>query len=312
MLTQSRGSNSSCGINVQGRVVAQRGKNSSSTSREMWRGGLLEGRVELMEGAAPASEWQCERCDNRHSTAGRFCTRCAVRINRGACTLPRPRPRIPEAQNSAHASASSGVASADQPAARSADEQGARPGLRAAPLGRTRPRQRPSRSATRRRSRSRSRTDSMLPEPPISPEEPEFGAGPVDAQASSRLPVWSPWERRYLSSAREARPSVGTHGAADLWNRAGIGRSSMDTHRTAAREPVIDLTDEGPARLGSVFEPLGPRMALLGRHCAANRREPEPEPEPEPLTLRCNGMRLIAGSIRRDPYESLSEADPPA
>ena len=274
---------------------------------------LLEGRVKSMEGAAPASEWQCERCETRHSIYGRFCTRCAVlRINRGACTLPRPRPRIPEAQHSDHASASSGVASADQPAARSADEHGARPGLRAAPLGRTRPRQRPSRSATGRRSRSRSRTDSMLPEPPISPEEPEFGADPVDGQASSRLPVWNPWERRYLSSAREARPSVGTHGTADLWNRAGIGRSSMDTHRTTAREPLIDLTEEGPAGLGSVFEPLGPRMARLGRHCAANRREPEPEPEPEPLTLRCNGMRLIAGSIRRDPYGSLSEADPPA
>ena len=265
-----------------------------------------------MDGAAPACEWICEWCEKSHSAVGPFCTGCTVLVHGGAFFLPRPRPRIPEAQNSDHASASSGVASADQPAARSADEQGARPGLRAAPLGRTRPRQRPSRSATGRRSRSRSRTDSMLPEPPISPEEPEFGAGPEEAQASSRLPVWNPWERRYLSSAREARPSVGTHGTADLWNRAGIGRSSMDTHRTAAREPPIDLTDEGPARPGSAFEPLGPRMALLARHRAANRREPEPEPEPEPLTPRCNGMRLIAGSIRRDPYGSLSEADPPA
>ena len=287
--------NISCDINLQGRVVAQRGKNSSSTPREMRRGGPLARGVDSMDGAALASEWICEWCGKGNSAVGRFCTGCTVPVHGGACTLPRPRPRIPEAQNSGHASASSGVASADQPAARSADEQGARPGLRAAPLGRTRRRQRPSRSATGRRSRSRSRTDSMLPEPPISPEEPEFGAGSEDAQASSRLPVWNPWERRYFSSAREARPSV-----------------AMDTHRTAAREPPIDLTDEGPARPGSVFEPLGPRMALLARHHAANRREPEPEPEPEPLTPRCNGMRLIAGSIRRDPYGSLSEADPPA
>ena len=79
-----------------------------------------------------------------------------------------------------------------------------------------------------------------------------------------------------------------------------------------AMEALIDLTEETPLRLSPAWELLSPRMGFLGRHRAADRREPEPEPEPGPLTLRRESMRLIAGSIGRDPYELPPEADPPA
>ena len=71
----------------------------------------------------------------------------------------------------------------------------------------------------------------------------------------------------------------------------------------------------------TMLRPLGEENWWSGRHRAADRGEHEPggepdrrepEPEPEPLTLRCGSMRLIAGSIRRDPYGLSPEADPPA
>ena len=315
MLTQSEGLNISCDINVQGRVVAQRGKNSSSTPREMRRGGPLARGVDSMDGAAPGSEWICEWCGKGNSVAGRFCTGCTVpAVHRGACTLPRPRPRIPEAQNSAPASSSSGVASADQTAARCTEEPTCLTEEQRAPQRllarskasgrildhRARPTRRPSRSTTRRRSRSRSRADSMIPEPPLSPV-----------------------------SARGGRPAVGTHGTAaiealiDLTGEAPPLRSG-----SRGEEPPPSRWAPGPASsqpVSRLWELLSPetmlRMGLLGRHRAADRGEHEPggepdcrepEPEPEPLTLRCESMRLIAGSIRRDPYELLPEADPPA
>ena len=291
-----------------------------------------------MDGTASGSEWVCEWCEKLNS-AGRLCTGCTLPVHMGACTLPRPRPRSPEVQNSVPASASSGVASADQTAARSTEEPTCLTEEQRAPQrqrlfamskagasnrileGRTRPTRRPSRSTTRRRSRSRSRADSMIPEPPLSPEDPAFRAGPADALSSSSLPVWCPRGRRYRSSARGGRPSVGTHG-------------------TAAREALIDLTGEAPLRSGSRGEEPPPsRRAPVpassqpvrlpwtgsGRHRAADRGErepggepyrrepdPEPEPEPEPLTLRCEITRMNAGSIGRDPYELPPEAVPPA
>ena len=183
------------------RVVAQRGKNSSSTPREMRRGGPLARGVDSMDGAAPASEWICEWCGKGNSAVGRFCTGCCIVL------LPtRPRPQIPEAQNSAPASSSSGVASADQTAARCTEEptclteeQRAPQRLFAKSKARASNRILESRARpTRRRSRSRSRADSMIAEPPLSPV-----------------------------SARGGRPAVGTHG-------------------TAAIEALIDLAGEAP------------------------------------------------------------------
>ena len=248
-----------------------------------------------MDGAAPACEWICEWCENSHSAVGQICTGCTVPVHGGAFFLPRPRPRIPEAQNSDPACPSSGVASADQTAARCTEEPtclteeqrapqrlSARSKARASNRiveGGARPSRRPSRSTTRRRSRSRSLADSMISEPPLSPV-----------------------------SARGGRPAVGTHG-------------------TAAIEGLIDLPQARPLRSGSRGEGLPPsrrapgpassqpvsrlwelvspetmlRMGLLGRHRAADRGEHapggepdrrEPEPEPEPLTLRCESMRL--------------------
>ena len=249
-----------------------------------------------MDGAAPACEWICELCEKTHSTDGPFCTGCTVIVHGGAFLLPRPRPRIPEAQNSDPASSSSGVASADQTAARCTEEPtclnaeqrapqrlSARSKARASNRiveGRARPSRRPSRITTRRRSRSRSRADSMISEPQFSPV-----------------------------SARGGRGAVGSHG-------------------TAAIEGLLDLPLARPLRSGSRAEELPPsrrapgpassqpvsrlwelvsletmlRMGLLGRHRAADRGqhapggEPdrrEPESEPEPVTLRCESMRLI-------------------
>ena len=299
-----------------------------------------------MDGAAPGSEGIiCEWCGKGNSVVARFCTGCTVPVHGGACTLPRPSPRIPEAQNSAPASASSGVASADQTAARSTEEPTGLTEEQRAPQrlfarsksgasnrileGRARPTRRPSRSTTRRRSRSRIRADSMIPEPPLSPEEPALRAGPADAPSSSSLPVWCPRERRYLSSARGGRPSVGTHGTAaiealiDLTGEAPPLRSG-----SRGEEPPPSRRAPGPASsqpVSRLWELLSPetmlRMGFLGRHRAADRGEHEPggerdrrepEPEPEPLTLNWESMRLIAGSITRDPYELLPEADPPA
>ena len=56
---------------------------------------------------------------------------------------------------------------------------------------------RSQRASPRRRSRSRS--VSMIPEPPRSPREPEFRAGPADVQSSSSLSVRPPWASRYSS-----------------------------------------------------------------------------------------------------------------
>ena len=249
--------------------------------------------VDSMDGAAPACEWICELCEKSNSAVDRCCTRCWAKraqlgrnsVHGGAFFLPRLRPRIPEAQNSAPASSSSGVASADQTAARCTEEptclteeQRAPQRLFAKSKARASNRILESRARpTRRRSRSRSRADSMIAEPPLSPV-----------------------------SARGGRPAVGTHG-------------------TAAREALIDLAGEAhPLRSGSRGEepppsPLGlvsppvsrlwglvspetmRRMGLLGRHRAADRGEHapggepdrrEPEPELEPLTLRCESMRL--------------------
>jgi len=316
-------------------------ENSSSTPREMRRGGPLARGVDSMDGTASGSEWVCEWCEKLNS-AGRLCTGCTLSVHIGACTLPRPRPRSPEVQNSVPASAASGVASADQTAARSTEEPTCLTEEQRAPQrqrlfpqskagasnrileGRTRPTRRPSRSTTRRRSRSRSRADSMIPEPPLSPEDPAFRAGPADALSSSSLPVWCPRGRRYRSSARGGRPSVGTHGTAaiealiDLTEEFPLGSGSRDEEPPPSRRAPGPASSQ-PVRLpwemlSPAWELLSPSMGLtrLGRHRAADRREPEPEPEPEPLTLRCESMRLITGACRRDPYELSPEADPPA
>ena len=236
-----------------------------------------------MDGAAPASEWICEWCGKGNSAVGRFCTGCCIVV------LPtRPRPRIPEAQNSAPASSSSGVASADQTAARCTEEptclteeQRAPQRLFARSKARASNRILEGRACpTRRRSRSRSRADSMIAEPPLSPV-----------------------------SARGGRPAVGTHGTAarealiDLAGEAPPLRSG-----SRGEEPPPSRRAPGPASsqpVSRLWELVSPetmlRMGLLGRHRAADRGEHapggepdrrEPEPEPEPLTLRCESMRL--------------------
>ena len=75
-----------------------------------------------MDGAAPACGWICELCEKTHSTDGPLCTECTVIVHGDAFLPPRPCPRIPEAQNSDPALSSSGVASADQTAARCTEE----------------------------------------------------------------------------------------------------------------------------------------------------------------------------------------------
>ena len=156
-----------------------------------------------------------------------------MQVHGGAFFLPRPRPRIPEAQNSDPACPSSGVASADQTAARCTEEPtclteeqrapqrlSARSKARASNRiveGRARPSRRPRRITTRRRSRSRSRTDSMISELLLSPV-----------------------------SARGGRGAVGTHG-------------------TAAMEGLIDLSRETPPlRSGSRGEELPPSRRAPG------------------------------------------------
>ena len=252
--------------------------------------------VDSMDGAAPACEWICELCEKSNSAVDRFCTRCWAKraqlgrnsVHGGAFFLPRLRPRIPEAQDSAPASSSSGVASADQTAARCTEEPTCLTEEQRAPQrlfarskarasnrileGRARPTRRPSRSTTRRRSRSRSRVDSMIPEPPLSP---------VSA--------------RWHAAAREA--------LIDLAGEAHPLRSG-----SRGEEPPPSRRAPGPASsqpVSRLWELVSPetmlRMGLLGRHRAADRGEHapggepdrrEPEPEPEPLTLRCESMRL--------------------
>ena len=83
---------------------------------------------------------------------------------------------------------------------------------------------------------------------------------------------------------------------------------------SAAREAptrLIDLTAE--LLIAEGWRRVRHHAADRGEHEPGGERDRrEPEPEPEPLTLNWESTRLIAGSIRRDPYELLPEADPPA
>lgn len=137
----------------------------------------------------------------------------------------------------------------------------------------------------------------MIPEPPLSPV-----------------------------SARGGRPALGTHGTAarealtrliDLTEEAPLRSGSRGEEPPPSRRAPGPASSQ-PVRLGRTGE-LSPLWELLiaedwrrVRHRAADRgehepggepyrREPEPEPEPGPLTLRRESMRLIAGSIGRDP-----------
>ena len=242
-----------------------------------------------MDGAAPACEWICELCEKTHSADGPFCTGCTVIVHGGAFLLPHPRPRIPEAQNSDRASSSSGVASADQTAARCTEEPtclteeqrapqrlSARSKARASNRiveGRARPSRRPRRITTRRRSRSRSCTDSMISELLLSPV-----------------------------SARGGRGAVGTHGTAAMEGLIDLSRETPPL-RSGSRGEELPPSRRAPGPASSqpvsrLWELVSPetmlRMGLLGRHRAADRGqhapggEPdrrEPEPEPEPLTF---------------------------
>ena len=266
--------------------------------------------VDSMDGAAPACEWICELCEKTHSTDGPLCTECTVIVHGDAFLPPRPCPRIPEAQNSDPALSSSGVASADQTAARCTEEPtclnaeerapqrlSARSKARASNRiveGRARPSRRPSPITTRRRSRSRSRADSMISEPQFSPV-----------------------------SARGGRGAVGSHGTAAIEGLLDLPLARPLRSGSRAEElPLLDLPLARPLRSGSRAEELPPsrrapgpasrqpvsrlfemlRTGLLGRHRADDRGqhapggEPdrrEPESEPEPVTLRCESMRLI-------------------
>ena len=250
-----------------------------------------------MDGAAPACEWICELCEKSNSAVDRCCTRCWAKraqlgrnsVHGGAFFLPRLRPRIPEAQNSDPASSSSGLAPADQAAARCTEEPtclteeqrapqrlSARSKARASNRiveGRARP--------TRRRSRSRSRADSMISEPLFSPVSARGGRGAVGTHGTAAIDG-------LIDLAREARPS-----------RSGSCGEELPPSRRApgpaSSQPVSCLWE-------LVSSETMLRTGLLGRHPAADRGqharggEPdrsEPEPEPEQVTLRCESMRLI-------------------